>query len=227
MKHLKKKKKKKKKHTCFTACQYLVGVYKRHRLQNRSQFFLGPSAKRTWCASHVRCLGNKLCRLLNKLKISNKASLFLSLFRRVYFLSKANVKNRSKIRDGMLTWLMRVTDFRSHTKGHHAILCDVYYLLTNDWSDENFSKSTSLVCGEFSVLFVSRLWLHFDPRPDSSNAASDATCVCRLAQKYETCYKRWGVILSCKTLLLVWQLSASRLISTACFGVRMVFDFQS
>ena len=29
---------KKKKCTCFTACQYLVGVYKRNRLQNRSQF---------------------------------------------------------------------------------------------------------------------------------------------------------------------------------------------
>ena len=52
----------------------------------------------------------------------------------------------------------------------------------------------------------------------------------------KTCYKRWWVILSCKTFVLVWQPSASRLICinfpysialTACFGVRMVFDFQS
>ena len=51
----------------------------------------------------------------------------------------------------MLTWLKRVTDFRWHAKGH-TILCDVYYQPTNDWSDERFSKSKSLVCDEFLFL---------------------------------------------------------------------------
>ena len=57
-------------------------------------------------------------------KNNNKASLIL--FRWVYFLSKANVENRIKIRDSMLTWLKSVTNFRSHAKGH-TILYDVYY----------------------------------------------------------------------------------------------------
>ena len=48
--------------------------------------------------------GEQVLQAINikKLKISNKASLLLFVFQRVYFLSKANVKNRSKIRDGML-----------------------------------------------------------------------------------------------------------------------------
>ena len=62
------------------------------------------------------------------------------------------MKNRIKIRDSMLTWLKRVTDFRSHAKGH-TILCDVYYQPTNEWSDERFSKSTSLVCDELSIFW--------------------------------------------------------------------------
>ena len=135
------------------------GASKRNRLQNRSQFFLlfsrhhcEADLERETRAMH----GKQVLQAIKEIKISNKASLFLILFRWVYFLSKANVKNRTKIRDSMLTWLKRVTAFRSHAKGH-AILCDVYYLLTNGWSDERFSKSKSLVCGEFSFLFVSRM----------------------------------------------------------------------
>ena len=93
--------------------------------------------------------GEQVLQAIKETEISNKASLFLFLFRWVYFLSKANVKNRTKIRDSMLTWLKRVTAFRSHAKGH-AILYDVYYPLANDWSDERFSKSKSLVCGDQS-----------------------------------------------------------------------------
>ena len=52
----------------------------------------------------------------------------------------------------MLTWLKRVIDFRSHAKGH-TILCDVYYQPANDWSDERFSKSKSLLCDEFSIFW--------------------------------------------------------------------------
>ena len=59
------------KDTCFTACQYLVGVYKRSRLQDRSQFFFSfffwtfhaRTAKRTWSARYAQCLENKFCRL--------------------------------------------------------------------------------------------------------------------------------------------------------------------
>ena len=105
----------------------------------------GPGARDTrdaWGASSAAgCKRN--------FKKPNKGSMLL--FRWVYFLSKVNVKNRIKIRDSMLTWRKRVTDFRSHAKGH-TILCDVYYQPTNDWSDERFSKSKSLVCDEFLFL---------------------------------------------------------------------------
>ena len=98
----------------------------------------GPGARDTrdaWGASSAAgCKRN--------FKKPNKGSMFL--FRWVYFLSKVNVKNRIKIRDSMLTWRKRVTDFRSHAKGH-TILCDVYYQPTNDWSDERFSKSKSFL----------------------------------------------------------------------------------
>ena len=130
--------------------------------------------------------GKQVLQAIKEIKISNKASLFLILFRWVYFLSKANVKNCTKIRDSMLTWLKRVTAFQSHAKGH-AILCDVYYLLTNGWSDERFSKSKSLVCVNSSLspewskllkflLLKDRsdvLWLYFDPRPDCSDAVAN------------------------------------------------------
>ena len=47
------------KYACFTACQYLVGVYKRSRPQNRSQFFFfctfhASTAKRTWNARYAQ-----------------------------------------------------------------------------------------------------------------------------------------------------------------------------
>ena len=131
------------KYTCFTTCQYLVGVYKRSRLQNRSQFFFLHFSRQHCDADlerEIRAMhGEQVLQAMKKLKISNKASLFLFLFRWVYFLSKENVKSWQNPN----VTVRRVTDFRSHAKGH-AILCDVYYLLTNDWSDERFSKVTSL-----------------------------------------------------------------------------------
>ena len=47
--------------------------------------------------------GKQVLQAIKEIKISNKVSLFLILFRSVYFLSKANVINRTKIRDSMLT----------------------------------------------------------------------------------------------------------------------------
>ena len=47
--------------------------------------------------------GKQVLQAIKEIEISNKASLFLILFRLVYFVSKANVKNRTKIRDSMLT----------------------------------------------------------------------------------------------------------------------------
>ena len=76
--------------------------------------------------------GEQVLKAIKETEISNKASLFLFLFRWVYFLSKANVKNRTKIRDRMPTWLKRVTAFRSHAKGH-AILGNLR-TTTTAWS---------------------------------------------------------------------------------------------
>ena len=161
----------------------------------------------------------------------------------------------------MLTWLKRVTDFRSHAKGHE-ILCDVYYLLTNDWSDERFSKVTSLrwifipFClppatkgPQWRVVTLSRSTAGLLGRSCWTNVRLSfglkvwilwlKTTQLKLEITFlavKTCYKRWWVILSCKTFVLVWQPSASCLICmnfpysialTACFGVRMVLDFQS
>ena len=143
-----------------------------------------------------------------------------------------------------------------------------YYLLTNDWSGERFSKSKSLVCGEFSSLFVSWMKLTLASKGPqwrvvtlfwSTAGLLGRSCWTNVRLSFglkvwilwlkttqlkleitflaiKTCFKRWWVILSCKTFGLVWQPSASRLICinfpysialTACFGVRMVFDFQS
>ena len=166
----------------------------------------------------------------------------------------------------MLTWLKRVTNFRSHAKGH-TILCDVYYQPTNDWSDERFSKSKSfIVCDEFlfhlppdwsknscnscfdalglsihgrirTQLLSKRtfvFWLkiiYFVTQNDAKEVGNNFPC-----RKNVTCYKQWWVILSCKTFL--FSLTTVRKPSnlhkfpnsialTACFGVRMIFDFQS
>ena len=123
-------------YTCFTACQYLVGVY------TGAIFFsaLFTPALRSALGARDTCYARE--QVLRAIKEIKKYQIKQACFY-FYFGESISCRKQTWNRDSMLTWLKGVTDFRSYAKGHE-ILCDVYYLLTHDWSDERFSKVTSL-----------------------------------------------------------------------------------
>ena len=124
----------------------------RSQARTEANFFFGQHSDADANACGTSSAGYK-----RNLKYQIKQACFYFDFDDSISCRKQRWKIGLKIRDSKLAWLKRVTDFRSHAKGH-TILCDVYYLLTNDWTDERFSKSKSLVCDEFSFLqFFSRL----------------------------------------------------------------------
>ena len=194
------------------------------------------------CPYNVICcrLESRLVRSLQAHSLRQQASLFI--FRWVYFLSKANMKNRIKIRDSMLPWLKRVTKISAHTIKGHTILYDVYYQLANNWRDERFSKWKSLVCDDFSFLlspvvtccdFISihgliakmqllNKLLSFGLKLGILWLKTTETTQLKLEITFltvKTCCKQWWV----NTFI---NLSYS-IALTACFSARMAFDFKS